>query len=77
MRDVGDHVAFVRVGTLDPPDRPAPDVHIFTETRQPWFALPVDTPSFPVFYRYREVWSEASIARRLALRSPAGDGSTA
>src|SRR5262249_52394334 len=32
----GDRVRFVRVGTLDEPDRLPPDIHIFTSTRQPW-----------------------------------------
>ena len=31
----GDAVSFVRVGTLDHPDRVPPDIHIFTESKQP------------------------------------------
>ncbi len=31
----GDAVSFVRVGTLDNPQSHAPDVHIFTSTKQP------------------------------------------
>lgn len=36
----GLHVAFVRVGTLDEPDRLPPDVHIFPASKQPWVAIP-------------------------------------
>src|SRR5919198_6104421 len=31
---------FVRVGTLDDPTALAPDVHIYTRSRQPWIRLP-------------------------------------
>jgi hypothetical protein len=33
----GPLVQFVRVGTLDEPDRLAPNIHIFTASKQPWF----------------------------------------
>ena len=36
----GDLFRFVRVGTLDDPDRFPPDIHIFTSTKQPWVILP-------------------------------------
>src|SRR5690606_33755932 len=36
----GDALSFVRVGTLDEPDRLPPDIHIFTASRQPWVQLP-------------------------------------
>ena len=32
--------AFVRVGTLDEPDRLPPDIHIFTASKQPWVVIP-------------------------------------
>jgi len=34
----GPAVRFVRVGTLDDPDRCPPDIHIFTSSKQPGFA---------------------------------------
>ena len=43
----GDAVSFIRVGTLDEPDRLPPDVHIFTASKQPWVVLPPG----PVFFR--------------------------
>ncbi len=36
----GEAVRFVRVGTLDQPDLLPPDIHIFTESKQPWVVLP-------------------------------------
>lgn len=57
---------FVRVGTLDDPTAIRPDVHIFTRSKQPWVRLPDDVPAFEVFYKPREVWPEASRARRRA-----------
>src|SRR5262245_37414457 len=36
----GEAVRFVRVGTLDDPDRLPPDIHIFTSSKQSWLALP-------------------------------------
>lgn len=60
----GDAVRFVRVGTLDDPDRFAPDVHIFTASKQPWVILPRDVPAFREYYHREDVWPEASLARR-------------
>ena len=36
----GEKAAFVRAGTLDDPDACPPDVHIFTESKQPWVVIP-------------------------------------
>ena len=63
----GDALAFVRVGTLDEPDRFPPDVHIYTESKQPWVLIPPGARAFPEYYRRSEVWSDASIARRKAV----------
>jgi hypothetical protein len=63
----GDRVSFVRVGTLDEPDEFPPDVHIYTESKQPWVVIPTGSRSFSQYYSSREVWSEASLARRRAL----------
>jgi hypothetical protein len=60
-------VSFVRVGTLDEPDRFPPDVHIYTESKQPWVVLPAGARRFPQFYKSREVWSAASLERRERL----------
>jgi len=63
----GDAVRFVRVGTLDEPDRCPPDVHIFTMSKQPWVVLPPGTPAFHEYYKSSELWPAASLARREAL----------
>jgi len=59
----GDTVCFVRVGTLDEPDRCPPDIHIFTSTKQRWLRLDGDTPVVPEYYRRSEHWPKDSIDR--------------
>jgi hypothetical protein len=63
----GDAVRFVRVGTLDEPDRLPPDIHIYTSSRQPWVVLPPGAVAVPAYYRSSERWPAASLARRDAL----------
>jgi hypothetical protein len=63
----GDKVHFVRVGTLDEPDRLPPDIHIYTMSRQPWVMLPPDAVAVHEYYKEREHWSPESIARGEAL----------
>ena len=70
----GDAVRFVRVGTLDEPDRLPPDVHIFTESRQPWVVLPPGTRAFPEYYDARDVWPPDRLARRAALLAARAGG---
>jgi len=64
---LGDRMSFIRVGTLDDPDRFPPDVHIFTESKQPWVVLPAGARAFGQYYSSAEVWSAESLARRQAL----------
>jgi hypothetical protein len=63
----GDALRFVRVGTLDDPDAFAPDIHIFTESKQPWVVIPAGARSVRQYYRSAEVWSAQSLARRRAV----------
>ena len=63
----GDAVRFVRVGTLDEPDRLPPDVHIFTSSKQPWVVLPPGVPVAAEYYRASDVWRKDSLERRAAL----------
>lgn len=65
----GDALKFVRVGTLDDPDRLPPDIHIFTASRQPWFVLPANVPAVPEYYDSRQYWPAASLERRRGLIS--------
>lgn len=63
----GDAVRFVRVGTFDEPDRLPPDIHIYTDSKQPWVVLPPDSLAFPAFYKRSDVWPEDSLARLKAV----------
>jgi hypothetical protein len=65
----GDTVRFVRVGTLDDPDRLPPDIHIFTMSKQPWVVLPAGTPAVAEYYDAKKMWPKESQERRAALRA--------
>lgn len=63
----GELVHFVRVGTLDEPDRLPPDIHIFTASKQPWIVLSPDVPAVPEYYQRSRYWPPESLRRREAL----------
>jgi hypothetical protein len=63
----GERIRFVRVGTLDEPDRLPPDIHIYTSTKQPWVVLPPGMPAVPEYYDRNKYWPAASLERRRAL----------
>ena len=68
---MGERAAFVRVGTLEDPDACPPQVHIFTRSRQPWFALPDSGIAFEIFYSRDDLdrlFGHDSAARWRALR---------
>jgi hypothetical protein len=64
----GPLIRFVRVGTLDEPDRLPPDIHIFTASKQPWVVLSAGTPAVAEYYARSAVWPPDSLARRQALQ---------
>ncbi len=64
----GDAVRFVRVGTLDEPDRLPPDIHIYTASKQPWVVIPPGVPAVPDYYSARDYWPADSRARWKALK---------
>jgi hypothetical protein len=64
----GDKVHFVRVGTLDEPDRLPPDIHIYTASKLPWVKIPEEAVAVPEYYRASEVWPAESLARMKALK---------
>ncbi len=69
----GRAISFIRVGTLDDPDRLPPDLHIFTASKQPWVVLPQGTPAFAEYYDRDAVWPADALRRRadlLARRTP-------
>jgi hypothetical protein len=61
---LGDKISFVRVGALANPDLVPPDIHIFTNSKQPWVILPDDIPSVPEYYKRNDYWPEESLLRR-------------
>ena len=63
----GDAIRFVRVGTLDEPDRLPPDIHIFTSSKQPWVVLPPNMPAVAEYYDREKYWPASSLERRRAL----------
>jgi hypothetical protein len=71
----GDAVRFVRVGTLDEPERLPPEIHIFTASKQPWVCLPADVPAVPEYYDRERYWPPESLQRRrnLLARTKAGE----
>ncbi len=70
----GDTVRFVRVGTLDEPDRLPPDIHIFTASKQSSVVLPPDTPAVNEYYKAAERWPQESLDRRAELLSKSSQG---
>ncbi|MEO8566539.1 MAG: GFA family protein [Betaproteobacteria bacterium] len=63
----GDLVRFVRVGTLDEPDRLPPDIHIFTASKQAWMVLPPGMPAVAEYYDREKYWPAESLERRRTL----------
>lgn len=63
----GPVISFVRVGTLDNPDLLPPDIHIFTESKQPWVVIPEGMPAVAVYYDRQQHWRPESLERMLAL----------
>ncbi|KAF3003955.1 hypothetical protein E8E14_004879 [Neopestalotiopsis sp. 37M] len=60
-----DRLKMVRVGTLDQPDAWgfAPDMHIFTSTKQPWVVLSDDVPQMTEYYDRKDYWPQEKLDR--------------
>jgi len=67
----GPAVRFVRVGTMDDPDRCPPDIHIFTSSKQPWVTFAPGSKVVAEFYDLDAVWSDEAKQRRRAMRERA------
>lgn len=65
----GEVVCFVRVGTLEEPNRVTPDIHIFTSSKLPWVVLPEGVPAVPEYYPLKEYWPPESLERFRAAKS--------
>lgn len=57
MGGIKDMIRFIRVGTMDNPDLLPPDVHIYTESKQPWVGLPPNDLAVKEFYDFKKVWT--------------------
>lgn len=73
MMGIKDMIRFVRVGTLDDPDLLPPDVHIYTESKQPWINLSPGDLAVKGFYDYENVWTRENQKIRNALLAKARD----
>jgi hypothetical protein len=67
----GKLASFVRVGTLDAPERVPPDIHIYTTSKLPWVVLPAGAVIVPEFYDRRQVWPAESLRRAEAMKARA------
>ncbi|MCW8832532.1 MAG: GFA family protein [Colwellia sp.] len=71
MGGIKDMIRFIRVGTLDNPDQFPPDVHIYTESKQPWVKLATDDAIFTKFYEFEKTWTAENENRRKSLLASA------
>jgi hypothetical protein len=65
----GEAVCFVRVGSLEDPDRVAPDIHIFTSSKLPWVVLPEGVPAVAEYYSAQQHWPPESLERLKAAKA--------
>jgi hypothetical protein len=72
----GEAFSFIRVGTLDHPDRLPPDIHIFTSSKQPWVVLPEGARTTKEFYNVPEVWTAEQMQRWRAAKEAAAKPKT-
>ncbi|MEZ5572796.1 MAG: GFA family protein [Halioglobus sp.] len=66
---LGQHICFLRVGTLDRPDTCPPDVHIYTSTKLPWYLIHPSQRAVEEYYDTKTTWRPESMARLNALRN--------
>ena len=67
----GTAISFLRVGSLDEPNRCPPDIHIYTSTKQAWLSLPADARAAAEFYNVPEVWPMESLKRYAQAKAKA------
>lgn len=60
---------YVRVGTLDEPNRWPPQAHIYVRSKQPWVILEADTPVFNRHYNAARLWPPESLSRFASARA--------
>lgn len=72
MGGIKDKIRFIRVGTLDNPDLLPPDVHIYTESKQPWVNLPANALVVEKFYDFETTWTPDNEKLRKSLLAEVG-----
>lgn len=72
MGGLRERIRFIRVGTLDAQDQMAPDVHIYTTSKQPWVILPDEDRRVDEFYQFKDTWSSESLNRLSLIEKSAG-----
>ena len=65
----GEHLSFVRVGTLERAGEIPPSIHIYTSTKQQWISLSDEVPTVPGYYNPKEAWPPEAMKRVAALRA--------
>ncbi|KAK9773414.1 putative Glutathione-dependent formaldehyde-activating, GFA [Seiridium cardinale] len=67
----GGVIRIIRVGTLDEPDAWgfAPEMHIYTSTKQPWVVLSGEVPLVEEFYDFSDYWPKERLERLNRARS--------
>lgn len=60
-------MSFVRVGTLDEPDKAPPGAHIYTATKLPWVVLNPEIPAYEGRYDRDTLWPAESVERFWAV----------
>ncbi len=73
----GDAIRFVRLGTLEDPDRLPPDIHIYVDSKQPWVLLPPEVPAVARYYDRKQHWPAQSLQRARQLRAGLAAGQAA
>ncbi|MEQ8443012.1 MAG: GFA family protein [Alphaproteobacteria bacterium] len=68
----GAMIRFIPSGMLDAGHGIEPDIHIFTDSRQPWVPIPDGVRSVPQFYDYGTTWRPDSFARLKAAKKAEG-----
>jgi hypothetical protein len=68
----GEHLRFLRVGTLDDPGLMPPDVHIYSGSRLSWYVIADTTRAVEVYYHRSTTWSENSLQRLKELAEKSG-----
>jgi len=64
---LGTEISLVRVGTLDDPDACPPDIHIFTESKQPWLHISDGLPVRERYYNRAKYWPADALERFYAV----------